>query len=422
MNDAMRGPLMGWLLAGLLSAPVMLPGMFFGVDAAALDGSPTGMVSFFPLSRQQGCPSGWSEYRDASGDYAARGRFLLAVTDLNGYELGKTVGTPYADQYLPPTHSHNFETDVALSSHGCSCTKGCCGFKGATPTSHDVPKTQPGKTADGDSALSYTQLLVCEKDPPSGSAGTDTYPQFSLAFFDSKACPTGWETAKAPGSTSGITARMLMPFYNAKSDIGNEFGTHLNNGEAWAHSHSFASSISFGNSDIQADSGSGGGIARGNQSYDFSGTTGSTSVNLPYVQLLLCEKTVGTNNIAPLGLPQKILLFFNESYCPSGWVTTPTGTGRLLLGLPEDGTPNQTVGANVIETPGDPITHTHKFSGSVGVGSQQVAELSGCSKIFGEKILCDEHHASTGDRSFSGTSGNSAQLPYLAVNLCQPDT
>lgn len=140
----------------------------------------------------------------------------------------------------------------------------------------------------------------------------------------------------------------------------------------------------------------------------------------PYVQMLLCRKTQYEQSTAPLRVPQKILAYINASACPSGWVTTPTGTGRFLVGLPENGTPNESFGADPLGKPGDKAGHTHTINGTVDAGTQQVAEDKGCNSTFG---LCSKHHGKPGDKDFSAESDSPAStLPYFAVNLCQPDT
>ena len=399
-------------LAGIANVFVRSPVHAQGTSEP--DTTPPGMVAFFPLSAEEGCPSGWSEYQDDQGNYAARGRFLMPVS--NPDDVGKTVGTALGNETSAPTHDHTFQTTVTLDQHGCACTSPGAGFKSATNGSKDAPNNPPGTTA-GEAAYSYTQLLVCRKDPPSGTPPADTYAQYSVAFFDQTSCPAGWEMMKS-GSTV-VSGMFVVPFYNATTNIGAAVGTSITIGQSWAHSHGFASSISFGNSDIVADKGSSLSIAEGNKTYNFSGTTGSTTVDLPYLQLLLCEKTTYTSSTLPAGLPQKILVFFDESACPNGWISSPTGSGRLLLGLPENGTPSQTVGDNFVAAPGKAYTHTHLFSGSIDVGEEQIAEAGGCQSWIG---LCNGGHASTGDRSFSGTTDASDSIPYVALNLCQPNT
>jgi hypothetical protein len=378
---------------------------------AATDTSPAHMVSFFPLTT---CPSGWTE-----ASYA-QGRLLLGYTDTTKYTLAKQVGTPLANETAPGGHAHTFQTSVSIPHHGIAGSDGCCGAHGAHDGSHDVPESPPGNTSTNDFNLPFTQLLACEKNPPqAGSSTTDDYPQNTIAFFNATACPTNWELAKGSSGSSEVNVNgyFVVPFYQSQSAIGTLVGNALANGQVLSHTHGYSASISLGEVKIEADSGSGTDLG-GKGTYTFSGTTSAQDYAVPYVQLLLCEKTQFEQNTEPAGVPQKILTFMNASACPTGWVTSPTGSGRLLVGLPENGTPNQSFGADPLAKPGDLLTHTHTVAGTVDVGSQQVAEIHGCTAI-----LCNKGTGSDGSKSFSAASGPpSTTLPYLSVNLCQPNT
>ncbi len=373
-------------------------------EDATLDTTPAHMVAFFPSNT---CAPNWTALDEAQG------RFLVAVSD--SADVGTTVGTPLANLTTPPTHVHQFQTSVTLTSHGCLCTKGGAGYTGATPTTHDVPHNPPGTTGAAE-AYSYVQVLACQKDAPTGTPPPDTYPQNAVAFFNAPSCPSNWEQMTSNGmKVNGVP---VIPFWNADTSIGKVIGTPITPSQPWEHTHQFSSSIWFGNAMIEADKGSGGGLARGDQSYSFGGTTSKASIpTFPYLQLLLCKKTAFEQNTLPTGLPQGLLTFFAQSTCPNGWEVPPTGGGRPLLGLPDGGEPNQTVGENFVKNAGAAYVHTHAFSGMVDVGSQQIVEKGGCVKSLG---LCQEHFASDKSLSFSGETAPNAGLPYLALNLCAP--
>ena len=367
------------------------------------DTTPEGMVAFFPLTE---CPAGWSI------SASARGRFLMAVTE--GSDVGGTVGTALTAGELPTSHTHTFQTSVSLSSHGCyDCFNGGAGWTGANSGSHDVPGSPPGTTGSHET-YSYTQLLACEKGPPSTQSQTDNYAQNMVAFYDAAACPQGWELMES--DSKPVNGVFAIPFADPGSAIGTVSGTPLTPGSPWTHSHSFKSSISVGSTDLQADSGSGSSSAQ-DGTYDFSGTTSTETIAFPYLQLLLCKKTAFSSNTLPAGLPQKILMFYAENDCPDGWVVSPSGFNRPLLGLPEGGTPNESVGDETVASPGHDYWHDHGISGSVNVGSQKISVDKGCN-IF----LCDKGHANSGSVSFSGTTYWDGALPYITLSLCQPDT
>ncbi|HMQ93636.1 MAG TPA: hypothetical protein PKA33_03285 [Amaricoccus sp.] len=98
-------------------------------------------------------------------------------------------------------------------------------------------------------------------------------------------------------------------------------------------------------------------------------------------------------------------------------VVSPSGFNRPLLGLPEGGTPNESVGDETVASPGHDYWHDHGISGSVSVGSQKISVDKGCSAF-----LCNKGHANSGSVSFTGTTYWDGALPYITLSLCQPDT
>jgi hypothetical protein len=171
--------------------------------------------------------------------------------------------------------------------------------------------------------------------------------------------------------------------------------------------------------DLQAASGTGSSGGKDGTN-EFSAVTSTETIQFPYLQLLLCKKTAYSDNTLPTDMPQNILMFYAEASCPDGWQVSPSGFNRPLLGLPAGGTPNETVGDRQVSTPGHAYWHDHAVAGSVELSSHTITVDKGCSKIAGQKILCDGGHAIAGSYSFSSDSYWDGALPYLTLALCQP--
>lgn len=376
------------------------------------DTTPPGMVAFFPSTTAEGCPTGWTELT------AARGRFLMGVADVDTYAVGQPLGTALANLGLPGDHTHTYQSSFTLSKSGCGdgCGGGDLYHPAKEGVANPVPTSPPGTTQAGNISLTYTQLLACQKDDANAGEPSDLYPQYAVAFFNAGTCPdSGWEPMKgqlANGQEAAVNGYFLIPFQNASTGIGTLHLDPIGADGVLSHDHDFSSSVDFGEAHVETDSGSHGSLGQ-HGTYSFGGTTGPHSYVVPSVPLLLCQKTTFTSNTLPAGLPQKILLFLNEATCPNGWATAPTAEGRLMLGLPENGDMGQTAGGQALTQPGDVPSHVHTFSGSANVANWGVNRAEG-----------GKHPVAPSDaRDYSGTTKSpSAWLPYLALNLCQPDT
>ena len=116
------------------------------------DLTPQGMLAFF---LQTGCPDGWSVAEYASG------RVLVAITDLDRYNLLGTVGEPMANA-TAPVHTHDYHTTLSVNKKSIAAANGS-NRQGGGSGDYNVPRDNDGLTEGSDSGMAYIQLTICEK-------------------------------------------------------------------------------------------------------------------------------------------------------------------------------------------------------------------------------------------------------------------
>lgn len=256
-------------------------------------------------------------------------------------------------------------------------------------------------------------LLSLEAFPADAN---DPYPQGALAFFDLKACPTGWQPAVGAANQS-LNGYFVVPFAQPvpPGTLGTTVNAPLAPGEDRKHVHPLSSSINLTDLSYAAAANCGAwGLCThmtNSGSQSFSGKTDAASAAIPYVTYLFCEKTAfAPNHNPPVGIPQYLAAFFQDADCPVGWKPALTTAGRLIVALPASGTPGLSVGGAALK-PGEDRTHTHGFSGQATASSQDVAGGTGC---------CDDGWGKAGTYPYSGTTDAvSTALPYVIVSQCQ---
>ncbi len=381
-------------------------------SAQATDTSPAGMVAFFPQSQ---CPDGWEP-----ATYA-QGRLLLGVTDLTSYDLAKTTGTALTNLEAP-AHQHPFAVTLDLAEKHLS--GGDCGGDTGNAV-HKGSYTVNGPTQSGGSSdLPLFQILACEKkDSGQSPPPTDGYGTSAVAFFNLPACPANWQpaigypqgnTESAPSSP--VDGYFVMPF-EAPPDgtVGTLVGNPYGNGEQRTHSHALTSSISLGSYQYEVFLGSCSNLTS-DGAHSFSGTTSASFDNVPYVQLLMCEREPNFSSANPPPVPSDIVTFFSSQNCPYPWKSSSTGTGRFLVGLPDGGTPNEAFGSGTpLTNPGDRIPHSHGLKGSITLSNVQHVALA--------KGSDSDKFGTTGTYEYGGTTNPANfDLPYLTTANCQPCT
>jgi hypothetical protein len=374
----------------------------------AADTTPPGMVAFFTGSS---CPS----QGDWSVATVAQGRLLVGVS--NASTVGVQVGRTMADQQSPQ-HYHSYGGAVILPG------KGILGAQSSWDwLNNHQGAASGGYWTDGDTQnvnpawnIPFIQLAVCQKSQQArsraGMTETDTYPQGSVAFFNSTGCPARWGPA-SDAYNKPVSGRSLVPFSTPPPGaLGSLVGTALSSGEDRQHIHSYSSSIDLSNvSYVLAHGGGNYGLTSAGGA-GFSGTTQPSSSAMPYVQLLLCQKTAFQHNTnPPAGVPGNVLMLFMAVNCPYGWKQTRITAGRYLVGLPPGATPEATFGGSPL-TPGEDRGHVHGFSGSMSTSSYGIEGASGC---------CGDGYGGNGTYDYSGnTDPASGGLPYMVVTQCQP--
>ncbi|MGE3976439.1 MAG: hypothetical protein AB7F94_02525 [Nitrospira sp.] len=224
------------------------------------------------------------------------------------------------------------------------------------------------------------------------------------------------EFTESTPSSSSVDGYFVMPF-EAPPDgtVGTLVGNPYGNGEQRTHSHALTSSISLGSYQYEVFLGSCSNLTD-HGTHSFSGMTDASFDNVPYVQLLLCEREPNFSTSNPPPVPSDIVTSFMSQNCPYPWKSSATGSGRFFVGLPDGGTPNEAFGSgNPLTAPGDRIPHSHGLKGSVTLSNIQHVALAAGSD--------SDKYGTTGTYEYGGTT-NSANfdLPYLTTANCQPCT
>jgi hypothetical protein len=366
------------------------------------------MVAFFMAS---GCPSG-DDWPVAT---FAQGRLLVGVS--NPSTVGVQVGRPMADQQ-PPQHYHSYGGAVILPGKGIIGAQSSWDWLNNHQGAGSGGYWTGGNTQNVDPTwnIPFIQLSVCQKSQQASSravtTNADTYPQGSVAFFNASACPMGWAPA-LDAYNKPVSGRSLVPFVTPPPGaLGSLVGTALASGEDRPHTHSYSSSINLsGVSYVLAHGGGNYGLTYAGPA-GFSGTTAPASSGMPYVQLLLCQKTAFQHNTnPPAGVPGNVLTLFMAVNCPYGWKQARMTAGRYLVGLPAGGAAQAAFGGPPL-SPGEDRMHGHAFSGSVGLSSYAIEGASGC---------CGDGYGGNGTYYYSAVTAVAAGgLPYMVVTQCQP--
>jgi hypothetical protein len=229
------------------------------------DPYPYGAISFFNGAN---CPPGWATFSLAAG------RLIVPIMQNSG--LGGTVGTPLTSGQ-DVTHTHPFSSSLSMASTDFIGIPGCCN----NDVTSDGTKTFSGTSDASSSNVPYIQLLVCMKqeNPDNG-----TVPSGAVTFFGSLYCPSGWS------QTITTVGRFLVGL-PANGTPGAAFGGDpLGALENRTHTHAFSGNFSTDSSGVGLGSGC---CAHGygqNNTYPYSGTSSPAAANVPYIQLLQCQK------------------------------------------------------------------------------------------------------------------------------------
>ena len=115
------------------------------------------------------------------------------------------------------------------------------------------------------------------------SSRTDGTPSGMVAFFTTTSCPTGWNVA------TNVQGRAVVAVQNS-SDLGVMIGTPLQDMAALGHVHSYTTDITLPNKHAAlATGGSDDSYAKSGK-YTISGDLQEATSNLPFIQLVVCQK------------------------------------------------------------------------------------------------------------------------------------
>lgn len=229
----------------------------------------------------------------------------------------------------------------------------------------------------------------------------DAMPKSSVAFFNLKECPSGWQPF---AQADGRLVASLMPGGNNGSIVGRA----LSDKENRTHNHTFSTTIKTDSTNYVLISGCCNKNTSESGKYPVSGTTDNASSGLPYVQLLACQKTDSAVGTTPVD--SHLLTYSSNQTCPEGYSQPKLTLGRFLIGLPTNGAAGISFGGDPLQ-PQVESQHSHPYSGTVKLKSTTVAGAKGC---------CAGGYAAAKTYSYNGiTAAQSVGLPYIQLLQCE---
>ncbi len=240
--------------------------------------------------------------------------------------------------------------------------------------------------------------------PALAAQSTDALPTGAILFFDLTDCPDGWELF------DDGAGRFVLPLPSGGVN-GTLYGQALADMEDRQHDHGFSKNFK-PKEQSYAAAGGGTNLAK-RKKYKIKGTTGDSSSGVPYIQYLVCEKAADSDGTQD-EIPSGFLMFFSDPSgvgCPDDFSEPEELGGRVLTGVPQNGTPGLAVGGEPLES-GEP-SHKHTFSGKALLEPKVVAIASGC---------CNGGFAKSKEYDYEGTTDSTdVLLPYIELLACQKD-
>jgi len=225
-------------------------------------------------------------------------------------------------------------------------------------------------------------------------------PSGFTTYFDTIKCPDGWFQ---PPETQG----RLVLSVTSSADAGTVVNEPLAEQEIRSHSHSFNLSVPLNSRDITAPvvdcCNFKGACAAGQFA---NGTLNSTSGNVPFTQLLLCQISQESSDPIPVGT----VAYFSKDtlVCPSGWSPYEASDGRFLVsGYATEGVVESQ--ENPIKS-GEDIAHIHHIKTSFTTDS---------TAYFSDSVCCDPRLADEGTYTVQGDAHiASSGIPYISLLTC----
>jgi hypothetical protein len=283
---------------------------------------------------------------------------------------------------------------IALFALGLAISAGCSSQEavGTTPSDAGMP------SSGGDFGVA---------PPPIG----DSLPTGAISFFNLSSCPPGWQPF------AGAAGRTIVP--GGELDVEATAGEPLSDSEDREHGHDMGGNLPLSSVTYAGIAGEANhGVAHDGMP-PISFTSKSASSGLPYVQLLVCQKLT-TPVITQKLVPSGTLMFFATTTCPDGWGQTMATQGRIPVGLPAGGTPDQSFGGAPLTSTAGPgpgpnqgevRTHHHVVQGSIQTNSHGIALLSGG--------LAEGYAKNTTYPYQTSSAEAPVDLPYIMLLQCQ---
>ena len=231
------------------------------------DALPFGAISFFNLKQ---CPAGWEPMTQANG--------LFTVPLVEGAGNAGISGTALVAG-AQPQHKHGISSSIQIPGTKFAGIEGCCNEHLAD----DGVKNWSSETAKSTTNLPYVELLLCSKTTgPSTTAPSP--PRGLLVYNGYLSCPPGWTQNLAN------QGRFVVGLPNDGIPGLSFGGAPLKPLETRTHTHDFEGNVNLTSRKVALISGCCADGYGKNGSYSYKGTSAESASDLPYIQLLQCEK------------------------------------------------------------------------------------------------------------------------------------
>ena len=245
-------------------------------------------------------------------------------------------------------------------------------------------------------------FLNSQKIRLSSSSDEISVPVGMVSFFFSPniTCPDNWKEAQY------ASGRLIMGVTDPQL-VGTTIGTAIKDRTVPTHDHTFTGNIIIPDKSSATVGGSNKGVGQ-KGTYPIRGTTGLGGLELPFVQIKVCEY-FGTNEGNTDAFPYQSISFFNKPGCPSGWSPAPNQTGRFIL--PTIGSDGNGFVSKEVWNPSSPPKHVHTILGDVAITSKGFVAGWGANPRI----------ADPGTFLATGATGDNLQpvLPYVNLLACQ---
>jgi hypothetical protein len=257
-------------------------------NQSATDQMPIGSIAYFDTNvTNGGCPSNWGPLNSASGYFIMVGNTSWNIgTPSPG---AAQQGNPNWNVTVPfPTHGHSSNSPMYTFTPPVMALGGTSGGVSHLKSMDNPIDVNATLGQNTEPVVPAIALLVCQKT--SGASNADGVPT-NIAFYYSST--TGCPTGSGPAAGAGGNFPLGIPA-GGNPSLGNYYTQGAVLGTPWspsnpnpAHSHTLSGTLDLG--DLTSPYGGSTTHYATGGSYPVSGSSGSTSIQLPFVQYLLCS-------------------------------------------------------------------------------------------------------------------------------------